>query len=156
MKNLRYPFAALIACVIFSQSCSKSSGNFVTTDHTPGLIKARGWYGSADGYAPGDTTKGGIIHHNWPDHFSRTITDSSFSIIKIDGYTINMMGLKMPYRITDSTAKFVRFDTSSSILTAALVYYYAKDSISFGLHRADSFSTAANQYYQLNLTLHTQ
>ncbi len=153
MKKLLYSACALALCVA---SCSKSSNNYTVTDHTVGMVGIRHWTGSKDGYTPGDTTIMSTVHHAWPLHFSHLITDTTFAIEKINGFSINMVGFVLAYRTTDSVAQTVRYDSViTGTLTASLIYFFGKDSIGFEVHRVDSFSSDANQYYQLNEVLHT-
>jgi hypothetical protein len=156
-KSLLSAFIFLGAS-LFVISCTKNNNNYSSADHTVGLAnKTYKWTGTANGYTKGDTLfTGDTTHHEWPKIYSRTIVDTSFMIQKINGFEIAVLGAPINYISTDSTSKIVTFDTtySGSAMTI-LKFYYSKDSISYEYHKVTGFNSAANQYYQSNMVLHT-
>lgn len=154
MKNYTVIACALMAALCFS--CNKNSNTYSTTDHTVGMVDLRHWAGTSQGFALGDSVISGTSTP-WPKHFYRTISDTSFAVQKINGFSINMLGYVLSYRSTDSVAKTVLYDsTVAGKLSAYLIYYFGHDSITFNVHRVDSFSTAASQYYQVIDSFHTK
>ncbi len=147
----------LIAAALFSQ-CTKS-GNYSAADHTVGLVNVtKHFKGYAYGYYKGDTLLYPLdtTHYPWTKYYYRTI-DSTFSIQKVNGFLINVVGVYMNYKSTDSlTYKVVKFDTVfPGVPRSLLNYYYAKDSIYLECHHSDSLNTYSNQYYQSHIFLHT-
>jgi len=154
-------FISIIFLVaVLSFGCNKSSNNYSTTDHTVGMTSLRSWSGTANGYYKGDTMMSigiGLRDTIWALHFARTISDTSFSIAKLNGFVISVLGTPLNYQSTDSiTTKTVLFDSNvSGTQTAILTYYYLQDSMTYQFNIITGFNTPANQYYQVNMFLHT-
>jgi hypothetical protein len=154
MKNPALFLAVMLALII---ACNKSN-NYSITDYTAGMTTMRQWAGTISGYAKGDTLfAGDTTHYEWPKIFNRTLTDTSITVGKVNGYAVSMMGFTLNYRSTDETAKSTRFDTVvTGSLNAVLIYYYDKDSLTFVSSQVSGFNALASQYYQNNITLHTK
>lgn len=151
--------AALALLVGAICACNKSSNNYSITDLTTGMITERLWSGQIYGYAKGDTLyrPTDTVRTEWPKAYNRIITDTSFAIIKINGFAVNIMGTTLGYKSTDATAKVRRYDSVlTGSLDAVLLYYYEKDSLSFVCHRTKEYNSLANEYYQEHILLHTK
>jgi hypothetical protein len=159
VKNLIYPFVILFSITVIIFGCGKGSGNYSVADHTTGIANVtRSWSGSSTGFVQGDTLfAGDTTHYAWPKAFSRTINDTSFSIQKINGFEIAVIGYPLNYLLTDSvTNHMVKFDsTIVGSPTSFLEYFYGKDSMYFEFHQIGAYNSRANQYYQVNISLHT-
>ena len=155
MKKLLISFALTCAVMI---SCNKKSNDYSLTDYTTGMITLRQWSGNVYGYRKGDTLfPGDTTHYEWPKVFNRALTDSSFSLSRINGFAVNVLGYTLNYRSTDEVAKTRRFDSViTGSLNAVLIYYYEKDSMSFENHVVSGYNSRASQYYQTNIMLHTR
>ena len=156
-KNPVYHFAiALLVCVT-AYGCTKSRV-YSQTDHTTGLTsKSRVWSGTTYGYFKGDTLiPPATANEDWAKIFNLTITDSTFSVVKINGFAVSVPGMTMIYRDTDYTQNAVRFDsTVAGSGTSYLLYFYLVDSVYYEYHNFSGYNSAANQYYQTHLYLHT-
>ena len=160
MKKITNCTGLIFIAAMCSLGCNKTSNNYSTTDHTVGITKLRSWSGTADGYNKGDTmisTSIGLRDTVWALHFARNIVDTSFSIAKINGFAISVLGTPLDYISTDSiTTKTVVFDSNvSGTQTAILTYYYLQDSMTYQFNIVTGFNSSANQYYQVNMFLHT-
>ena len=154
MKLLLLSPVFLISGICFLTSCGK--GGSLGSDYTVGVTDTKHWAGTIDGYAPGDATVGGILKHNWPVNYLRTKTDTSFAVMKIDGYDVKLFGFTMAFRGKDVALKTIKFDTTVvGKMDATLIYHYDLGSMTFISHRVDSFNNDAAQYYQENVNLHT-
>lgn len=154
----KLPVLPLLLCIAVAvYSCSKSGSNYSTTDHTVGMIKIRPWSGYSSGFNRGDTLYSSLDTHHvaWPKAYYRTITDTSVSVVRDDGFTVSMLGVVMRYRTTDSTLKYIRFDSTSSASTGILLYFFGNDSMHFEYHLVTGFNDTAKQYYQVNEFLHS-
>jgi hypothetical protein len=151
--------APAICIVLFLFSCSKSGNNYTNTDHTAGMITSHLWSGNSNGFSRGDTVlyPPSTVHTAWPKIFNRNITDTPFTVQKVNGYEIVAFGATMQYRGEDATHTYIKFDSViSGTLDATLYYYHNRDSMVFILNRVDSFSAAAAEYYQVHDSLHTR
>ncbi len=147
----------LFVCALCA--CNKNSNNYSITDFTAGMITERLWSGQIYGYAKGDTLyqPTDTVLTEWPKVYNRTLTDTSFTIIKINGFAVNIMGTTLGYKTTDAMAKVRKYDSVvTGSLDAVLLYYYEKDSLSFVCHRTKEYNSLANQYYQEHILLHTK
>jgi len=157
MKNLLSCTSALFFIALLSWGCNKGNNSYTTTDHTVGMIAVRSWSGTSGGFYKGDTAIGTNPDSVWALHFARVITDTSFSVQKINGFALSVLGYMLDYQSTDSlTTQTVLFDSDiTGTQTAVLTYYYLKDSMTFQLSVVFGYNTPANQYYQTNMFLHT-
>ncbi len=138
-------------------SCKKGSNDYSVTDHTTGMVKMRSWSGTASGYVKTDTVLlPDTAHVDWASLFNQSITDTSFSVEKINGFQVSVLAMPFNYVLTDTVNKIVRFDTTlSGSATSILTYYYGRDSMTYEFHHITGYSTHAAQYYQVNEFLHT-
>jgi len=159
MKRLIYTVSILSGTSLLMYSCSKGGGNYSVADHTTGIANVvRSWSGTANGFVQGDTIiPPATASVPWPKAYSRTITDTSFAVQKINGFAVAVLGYTLNYLTTDSTVNhLVEFDTTlSGSSLSFLKYYYISDSMSFEFHWISGYNSAANQYYQTNYYLHT-
>ncbi len=160
MKNLLFLSVAIICAVFLFTQCHPGGNNYTATDHTKGMIKIKSWTGNAHGYVQGDTIQfppPDTTHVAWAKAYSHNITDTSFSVLKIDGFDIIVLGTILRYKATDSTLQTVTFDTTVvGSGTDILKYYYAIDSFSYEFHIITGFNAAANKYYMTDLFIHTK
>lgn len=158
MKNLIYLSALVSSIIIVFGACNKSSNSYTVTDHTVGMVNVRLWSGTANGYTKGDTllTSGDTTYTAWPKIYSRLIHDSSFSVQKINGFEVSVLGTPLAYRLTDSVNKTIRFDSLvTGSLTGILIYYFNKDSMTFQYDNVFGYNVPDSQYYQAHIFLHT-
>ena len=158
MKNVMLLLSIVTCVAIIAVACNKNSNNYSVADHTTGMVNGRLWSGNAYGYTQGDTllTTGDTTHTVWAKIFSRTITDTSFSVQKINGFEVTVLGTTLTYRLTDSTNNLIRFDSVvTGTLNAILKYNYLNGSMSYEYHNVTGYNTNNHQYYQVNLFLHT-
>ncbi len=151
-----YFVTALFICVI-AYGCTKKA-DYSQTDHTVGLTsKMRTWSGTTNGYYKGDTLiPPATTNEDWAKIFNRIITDSTFAVLKVDGFAVSVPGMTMIYRDTDHVGNYVRYDsTVAGSGTSYLLYFYLVDSVYYEYHSFYGFNAAANQDYQTHLYLHT-
>jgi len=157
MKNLSLPVFLLFCTTLVFISCSKGGNSYTNTDHTVGMTDLKTWSGIAYGYYKGDTVlQGDTAHIVWANTFYRVITDTSFSVQKINGYQVNALETLLNYISSDSiTTKTVLFDDTVSGIVSKLTLYYLADTMKLELHVWSGYNSAANQYYQNNVILHS-
>jgi hypothetical protein len=156
-KSPVYYFALALLICVMAYGCTKKA-NYSQADHTVGLTsKMRTWSGTSNGYYKGDTLiPPSTSTEDWAKLFNSTITDTSFAVLKVNGFAVSVPGMTMIYRDTDYVDKYVRFDsTVAGSGTSYLLYFYSVDSVYYEFHRFYGFNAAANQYYQTHLYLHT-
>lgn len=134
-------------------ACSRTT---TSPDHTGGVTKTHSWSGrrSQGYYSP--------IGQPGPNDFSRTITDTTFSVVKIsnDLVQIPFLSCLLRYRGTDPTTHAMTFDSSFSIYIGAppaLVYHPDQNSIFISYEIvAPGGSFGMDDPYLEYLSLHTQ
>jgi hypothetical protein len=148
-------YALLAATAIYG--CSKSN-NYTTTDHTTGITgKVRSWSGATSGYVKTDTVIMPDTNTvNWATFFNRTISDSFFAVMEVNGFQVSVFGTPFNYLTTDSVNQVIIFDTTlSGSAKSILTYYYNRDSMTCEYHQVTGYSNWAKQNYQVNYLLHT-
>lgn len=157
MKKYALPVLCLCSITMFVYSCSKTS-SYSNTDETTGLVnKTRSWSGYSSGYYKGDTLyTGDTTHHEWARSFYHVISDTSFSVQKINGYQISAMGTPWNYLSTDNVNHIVRFDTTlSGSPVSYLDFYSARDSVYLQYHMVGAYNAASGRNYETDIYLHT-
>lgn len=161
MKYLiTFTVLAFYAAII--SGCSKNNDYNAGTDHTSGMIKVRKWSGTTNGNCkldspyydtPTHSTKHAILLK----HYSRTITDSMFSVEKYNDFTIKVFGNWMRYRSTDSIGtKLVVYDTTYSGSPLSFVKYnFSDQGTTLELHKMYEHDETTNEYFQDHWYLHT-
>ncbi len=155
-RPIYYLAIAAMICIM-TYACTKKA-DYSQTDHTVGLTsKMRSWSGSSDGHYKGDTLiPPATANEDWAKIFNRIITDSSFSVQKVNGFAVSIPNMTLIYRDTDYTINAVRYDsTVAGSGTSYLLYFYLVDSAYYEYHSFYGYNSAANQYYQTHLYLHT-
>jgi hypothetical protein len=153
MKNKLIVFVAISAVTILSYGCSKKYTDGV--NNAVGMTNSRGWYDTSYGYAYGDTLEGDR-HFEWPEGYGRFNPDTTFAIQNIDGFTIRVGNTTLAWKVTDSSAGTVTFDSViTGSLNASVVFYFRLDSIVINYHAVYGYNDTAHQYYQTTALLHT-
>jgi hypothetical protein len=160
---MRYPItcAALAFYLLTAIGCSKNNDYSAGLDHTKGAVAQKKWSGTTDGYCQYDssyydTASHHTVHITWPKHFQRTITDTIFSLERMDDYMISGLGQWQRYRSTDSANGIIHFDTTYSGSTLSYInYWYRIDSEYFEHHKVGDHHEASGLYYQTHWYLHT-
>ena len=156
MKNTKFTLPALLIAGLLAYSCNKTS--YTNTDHTVGLVNTtRSWSGYSTGFIKGDTLiPPATTVQQGALYFYHTINDSSFNVLKSNGYQISVMGTYMNYHSTDSTTHIVEFDTTfSGSPKSFLKYNYSNNSITMEYHWVGTFNAVTSRYYQTDIYLHT-
>src|SRR4051812_43906650 len=100
MKNLILYISLFFIFIVIS-GCHRNDNNYTAADHTVGMLNVRTWSGTANGNTAKDTLIG-TTNTKWLAHFSRTITDTTFAVQKIDGFSISILGTTLQFVSTDS------------------------------------------------------
>lgn len=157
MKPILPAIIILLLATVLSESCSKNG--YSTADHTTGLVNVtRSWSGYSTGYAMGDTL---IPPATAPQvgalYFNHTISDTSFSINKINGFQISVGVTPMNYLSTDATTQIVEFDTTLAGTSAVsfLKYDPVHNSMTLEYHQVGAYNNLTGHYYETNISLHT-
>ena len=149
------PGVLLLFIILVIFSCGKNTNNYSVTDHTVGMVKIRAWSGYTYGYARGDTLWD-TVHVAWPEYFYHTITDTSFSVQKINGFAINVDGVVLIFRTVDSVNKIMRFDsTYANSTTSFLIWNFGQDTMHYEFHKIYGHNDSAMKYYETNKILHS-
>ena len=154
MNCTRRFFLALTFICFLSAGCTKDK-DYAPTDYTVNLVTTRLWSGTAEGYSHKDTVVSGS-HTSWPSFYTRTISDSSFAIQRVDDYSINILGATFQYKSTDANTRTNRFDTTlAGAVTSSVVYYYQKDSIVIEYHYVGALHEPTGITFYTNEYLHS-
>jgi hypothetical protein len=153
-------FLAVTLSVSLINACSKSYNNGV--DHTVGITNtARHWTGTA--YGKADDTTISVWDDSTVVHTAKAYTraaDTSFAVLKHDTYAVTVFGVLLRYRETDSLKQTVKFDTvfsaHNNTAKTELVYYYAKDSMTFEYHKIKELNTYSGHYIEDHWALKTK
>jgi hypothetical protein len=160
MKNL-IAFITLAFYAAIIAGCVKNNDYTPGTDHTAGIVTSKKWSGTTNGNFKWDSTRiddvtHNTVHKDWPRHYSRTITDSTFALEKINDFTIKALSHWMRYRSTDSTLKVVKYDTTyGSAARSFVTFNYSTGHIDMEIHRLYDFNSEASLFYEDHWYLHT-
>ncbi len=152
MKNPKYLLLLVAAVTLFS--CNKSPNNgYSPVDHTVGMVKMRTWWGAPYGYAPKDTVaiiiSPGDTVRQYAAHYSRFVKDTDFAITKYNTFEIQIGGVYMNYRKTDSANGIVLFDTVfGTAHRTSLTYYFKADTCVFEYHKVGAQDPVTGIYYE--------
>ena len=153
MKYLLILVALFLCITLIIPGCNKNTNNYSVTDHTTGMIKIRSWSGYAFGNSRGDTLWN-TVHVAWPEYFCHTVTDTSFSVLKVNGFSINVEGTELAFRSVDSVNKIVKFDfTYANSATSFLIWDFGQDTMYYEFHKIYGHNDSANKYYETNQVL---
>src|ERR1700761_6532645 len=108
MKNPKHLLLLLTALALFSCNKGPNNNGYSPVDHTVGLVKTRTWWGAPYGFAPKDTVaiilSPGDTVRQVAAYYHRFVQDTDFAITKYNTFEIQIAGVYLNYRKTDSVA----------------------------------------------------
>ncbi len=155
MKKLFLPL--LVFCffaLLFS--CGKKNSYDDSIDYTKGIPGTRSFSLKSNGNLYADTIVDSV-HTMWPEAYNRTVSDTTLTITKYDGFGINIYGMRLRYRSTDLVAHIIKFDSTIPGSGATqLLYYYMLDSMTFEFNHLIELHVPSGKMFETHDFLHTK
>lgn len=147
--------AAIISAI--ATGCAKSNGTYSSgPDHSTGMTNERKWTGTCKGYTKGDTVMAGdTTHIAWPKKFSRNITDTPAAVIRLNDFTVDMLGTVLNWVSTDPATKVVTYDVLLSGASAKTVLKFDPTTkiMTYEYHYWGSKNASTGTYYYTDMFL---